>query len=143
MKIARLSFAALPIVLCSLVNAQQAPDNASCLAKAKTQLEITRCSSTDFANADGELNRVYKTLMQKMRKDPKAAETLRSSQRAWLHYRDAQLKALHPHPEQEGSSSPACYASQATQLTRDRIATLHQMLSPQEGDVCGYRPSAE
>ena len=139
MKIAQLTLALLLFALCSLASAQQ-DNNESCLTHAKTQLQLARCSNADFAKADGDLNRIYRELMQKLNNDPKAATALRDSQRAWLRYRDAHLKALHPHPGQEGSSAPACHASQATQLTRNRVEVLEKMLNPQEGDVCAYRP---
>jgi uncharacterized protein YecT (DUF1311 family) len=47
----------------------------------------------DAARADDELNRVYGLLVAALAKNPKGTAALRSAQRAWLVFRDAEVKA--------------------------------------------------
>ncbi|MBB6053195.1 lysozyme inhibitor LprI family protein [Armatimonas rosea] len=47
----------------------------------------------DAARADDELNRVYGLLVAALAKNPKGTTALRSAQRAWLVFRDAEVKA--------------------------------------------------
>jgi uncharacterized protein YecT (DUF1311 family) len=110
----------------------------SCWDTTMSQAALDECAGSDFHNADKELNRVYQALVQKIKGDSAATESLKSSEHAWLLFRDAQMKALHPHPDQEGSVSPMCASSEAAELTLQRVKMLKEMLNPQEGDVCAY-----
>ncbi len=104
-----------------------------------TQAELNECGSTEFRQADAELNRVYQALMNKLTGDTAAIETLKASQRAWINFRDAQMKALHPHPDEEGSVHPMCWSLEIAELTIQRTEMLRKMLHPEkEGDVCSY-----
>jgi uncharacterized protein YecT (DUF1311 family) len=113
----------------------------SCWHTAKTQAELNECAATDAQKADAELNRIYSALLQKLKNDPTALESLKESERQWLKYRDAQVKALHPHPEEEGSVHPMCMSSEIAELTTQRIKALQSMMHPVEGDVCAYIPN--
>jgi uncharacterized protein YecT (DUF1311 family) len=110
----------------------------SCWDTAKTQAELNDCAATDAQKADAELNRVYSALLQKLKNDAVALESLKESERQWLKYRDAQMKALHPQPEDEGSGHSMCMAIDLAELTTQRIKILQDMLHPSEGDVCAY-----
>jgi uncharacterized protein YecT (DUF1311 family) len=112
----------------------------SCWDTAASQAALDDCAQSDFRNADKELNRVYQALIQKIKGDSTATESLENSEQAWLIFRDAQMKALHPHPNQEGSVSPMCRSSEMAQLTLERVKMLQQMLNTEEGDVCAYLP---
>ena len=103
-----------------------------------SQAALNECALSDNRKADRELNHVYQALLQKISGDSIATESLKNSERAWLLFRDAQMKALHPHPNQEGSVSPMCRSSEAAELTLQRVKMLKEMLTPQEGDVCAY-----
>jgi uncharacterized protein YecT (DUF1311 family) len=110
----------------------------SCWDTAMTKPAMDDCAQSDFHNADNELNQVYQALVQKIKADSAATESLKNSERAWLLFRDAQMKALHPHPNQEGSVSPMCRSSQMAELTLQRVKALQAMLKTEEGDVCAY-----
>ncbi len=110
----------------------------SCLHTAKTQGELNECAGVEEQKADAELNHVYSALLQKLTKDPVALESLKASELQWLKYRDAQMKALHPHPEGEGSVRPMCVSLEKAELTTQRIKALRNMLNPVEGEVCAY-----
>ena len=73
------------------------------------------------------MNRVYHSLMK--RPDPDFKKALRASQRAWLSYRDAELKLLFPWPlSQYGSMHPMCTSLAAEELTRLRAEELGKLL---------------
>jgi uncharacterized protein YecT (DUF1311 family) len=114
------------------------PKTKSCWDTAMSQAALNDCALSDNRKADSELNRVYQALLQKFSADSIATENLKNSEHAWLMYRDAQMKASHPHPDQEGSVSPMCRSSEAAELTLQRVKMLKEMLTPQEGDVCAY-----
>ena len=105
-----------------------------------SQAALDACAQSDFWKADKQLDLVYQSLIQKMKGDSAATESLENSERAWLVFRDAQMKALHPHPEKEGSVSPMCRSSQMAELTLQRVKMLKHMLNTEEGNVCAYLP---
>ncbi len=57
------------------------------------QLELNACADTELAKADKTLNDVYGLVVAQMADDPLFVKNLRSAQRAWLAFRDAELKA--------------------------------------------------
>jgi len=85
--------------------------------------------------------RAFDGLRAKTKGNEAADELLRAAQSAWERYRDAQVAALWPFPEQGsyGSVLPMCIAEVKAQLTQARTRELHRMESPQEGNVCGSR----
>jgi len=102
------------------------------------QRDLNECSGAEFRKADAELNRVYTALMEKLKNDAVATENLKASERAWINFRDAQMKALHPHPDEEGSVHSMCWSLEMTELTVQRKEMLKRMLDPEDGDVCSY-----
>ena len=105
-----------------------------------TQGELNECGGTEFRKADAELNRVYTALMEKLKSDAVATESLKASERAWINFRDAQMKALHPHLNEEGSVHPMCWSLRMAELTAQRTEMLKKLLDSgkEEGDVCNY-----
>lgn len=103
-----------------------------------SQAALDDCARSDFLSSDKQLNQVYQALLQKIHGDSIATQNLKNSEHAWLIFRDAQMKALHPHFDQEGSASPMCESSEGAELTLQRIKMLQEMLSPAEGDICAY-----
>jgi len=103
-----------------------------------TQRELNECGGAELRKADAELNRVYVALLERLKSDPVAIENLKASERAWIIFRDAHMKALHPHPDTEGSVRPMCWALELTELTVQRTEMLKRMLGPADGDVCSY-----
>ena len=59
---------------------------------------------------------------------------------AWINFRDAQMKALHPHLDEVGSVYPMCWSLQMAELTVQRTEMLKKMLDSEkdEGDVCAW-----
>lgn len=111
-----------------------------CFDKAITQADLNDCAGKQFTEADAELNRVYKAVLEKHREDALFVEKLRVAQRAWLAYRDAEIEAKYPHSKEAGtyygSSFSMCDWLHKTQLTQERIKKLREWLDDSEGDVC-------
>ena len=61
-----------------------------------TRAEILACLRADYAEADAELNRVYREKMAAL--PPERREALRESQRAWLRRYDAVLTSYYSRP---------------------------------------------
>lgn len=110
----------------------------SCWESAKTQGEMNRCASSELQAADAELNRVYSALLKAYGSDSVHGKKLQSTQGAWLAYRDAHLEFCYPaaDPREYGSVNPMCRAILLTGLTEERVKTLKQIQSAEEGDVC-------
>jgi uncharacterized protein YecT (DUF1311 family) len=102
-------------------------------ASSQTQLEITEKAYSEYAKADDELNRMYQAIRAKYAANAKILNDLRTAQRAWLQFRDAQVKSLFPiepggHMEKGyGSAYPEIYARFQTYLTKERTAQLRKM----------------
>lgn len=112
----------------------------SCFEKANTQLESNECAAKEYSAADAELNRVYKAILEKYKKDPLFIDKLRATQRAWLAYRDAEIDAKYPHAAEGsyyGSIFPMCDSLYKAQLTQERVEKLREWLDgAEEGDAC-------
>jgi uncharacterized protein YecT (DUF1311 family) len=66
------------------------------LETATTQRELNHCASSHLQAADDALNRVYQAILSKYKDDRAFLEKLRTAQRAWLTFRDAELQAKFP-----------------------------------------------
>lgn len=92
-----------------------------------------------YAKAEKEINSVYQKILQEFSSDKEFIKNLRASQRLWIQFRDAEIKARYPNqtPGYYGSIYPSCLSNLKTQLTNDRIKTLRVWLEGiEEGDVC-------
>ena len=131
--------AAWVCLLLPLAARAQKPEE-SCFEKANTQLESNECAAKEYREADAELNRVYKAILEKYKKDPRFIDKLRAAQRAWLAYRDAEIEAKYPHanePHYYGSIFPMCDSLYKAQLTQERVEKLREWLDgAEEGDAC-------
>ena len=117
-------------LLLALPARAQKPEE-SCFEKANTQLESNECAAKEYAEADAELNQVYKAILEKYKKDPRFVEKLRAAQRAWLAFRDAEIEAKYPHanePGYYGSILGMCDPLYRTQLTQERVEKLREWL---------------
>ncbi|RZA24291.1 MAG: DUF1311 domain-containing protein [Proteobacteria bacterium] len=94
----------------------------------------------DYKEADGKLNEVYQAVVSKYKADAAFLKKLKTAQKAWLAYRDAQLEALYPAVNKQaeyGSVYTACSCIERTELVQERVAVLKKWLEPKaEGDVC-------
>ncbi|RZA24971.1 MAG: DUF1311 domain-containing protein [Proteobacteria bacterium] len=94
----------------------------------------------DYKEADGKLNEVYQAVVSKYKGESAFLSKLKTAQKAWLAYRDAQLEALYPAVNKQaeyGSVYTACSCIERTEIVQERIAILKKWLEPKtEGDVC-------
>lgn len=118
-----------------------------CADGAKTQLDLNVCAGGSLKQADTQLNSVYRAVLAKHRDDAIFLNNLQATQRAWVAWRDAEMKAFYPdRPEgYYGSVFPMCWSGKLAELTRERTKQLQQWLNGvPEGEVCaGSLPRAE
>ncbi len=111
-----------------------------CMDMAITTPEINVCAANNLADADRELNAVYRQVLARNADDKDFLRKFRAAQRAWLAFRNAEIAARYPDPNPQaayGSSYPACATGLKEQLTRSRTAQLRMWLDGiPEGDVC-------
>ena len=111
-----------------------------CMDNAQSQAAMDECASQSLAAADKELNQVYQQVLAKFASDKVFTAKLRTAQRAWIAFRDAELEARYPASNkslQYGSVYPMCANNELEAMTRQRIEELRAWLKvAQEGDVC-------
>lgn len=106
---------------------------------AQSQLEMNQAAGNEFAAADKKLNSVYQQILRKYAKNPLFLKYLKTAQRLWVQFRDAQLAMKFPdrEPGFYGSVLPMCKSNYLAELTVDRTKQLEEWLKPRtEGDVC-------
>ena len=108
---------------------------------AQTQLELNENACTKFDAADREMTGVYKQLLAKGANDREFLANLRGAQRAWLGFRDAQLKLLYGARDtalRYGSVWPMCACDAKASLTKARTQQLNAMVERIDGDTCSW-----
>jgi uncharacterized protein YecT (DUF1311 family) len=85
-----------------------------------------------FQTADKALNVAYKTLSRRLQGDELAK--LKTTQRAWLAFRDAEC-AFQTQWTEGGSIQPQLLAGCLAELTTQRVTQLEYYLNCQEGDL--------
>jgi len=112
----------------------------ACLAQAQTQYAMNQCAGAQGQRADRELNAVYQAVLKKHKDDKRFIAKLKTAQRAWLAWRDAELEATYParsDPTAYGSVFPMCWSGAQADLTSARTAQLRQWLDAvAEGEMC-------
>jgi uncharacterized protein YecT (DUF1311 family) len=102
--------------------------------RAGSQGQMVSCAGEDAEAADKELNSVYDALLQCAGHDKLFIERLRTSQRLWVRFRDAELEAYQPVDEEAGEVSsikwgsmyPLTYLSAKKTLTDERTVQLRR-----------------
>lgn len=92
-----------------------------------------------YAEAEKEINTVYQKILQEYSSDKEFVKNLKATQRLWIQFRDAEIKAKYPNrtPGYYGSVYSLCVSNLMTKLTNERIRTLEVWLEGiEEGDVC-------
>jgi uncharacterized protein YecT (DUF1311 family) len=116
-------------------------ESAKCFEQAKSQNETNQCAGQDVGAADAELNAVYQRLQSLYADEPEFLAKLKTAQRAWIAFRDAELEARFPANDKAvnyGSMFPTCAGAVLADLTRKRTAQLTVWVDGvPEGDVCG------
>ncbi len=103
---------------------------------AVTQADLTECSWADWQAADAELNAAWKGAVAVMKaidadlpeEEQGAVKNLRTGQRAWIEFRDANCLA-EGYLMHGGSAEPMLVYGCMAQLTRTRTADLVLMAS--------------
>ncbi len=121
---------ALVIVLALPISTAPALDCGS----ASDQRSMNRCTAMALEQADGELNRLYGLIGQRLGGDAGTKKLLVSAQRGWIAFRDAECK-FSTSAVTGGSVYPAVYSGCMERLTRQRIADFTAYLNCQEGDL--------
>jgi uncharacterized protein YecT (DUF1311 family) len=126
------------LILLTLVPVASRGDDEIRCNHAGNQLELNACASDDFAKADKELNKTYQSLIKKEGDDRLFISKLRSAQKAWLAFLDADLEARFVCAEEDvkfcwGSMYPLSYLSRKAELTRERTRHLQQILKEGRG----------
>ena len=107
----------------------------------RTQLEMNFAYLRAFQEADSILNSTYRQVQQIYGTDSLFLEDLKSAQRAWVTFRDAQMTMSYPKRDNSvlrGSIEPTCYWNEKTILTQDRINQLKQWIDGvEQGEACG------
>ena len=93
-----------------------------------------------YTKADAELNTTYQQVLRDYKADALFLGKIRSAQRVWITYRDAQLAALYPAADSQreyGSVYPACRCAALAEVTRKRTEELQRWTGgAAEGDIC-------
>lgn len=106
-----------------------------------TQAAINECYNDAYRKSDAELNKLYKKIMARLKKDPKATELLVAAQRAWIAFRDAEC-GFQSSGVAGGSAGPMIYSSCLDRLTTSRIGDFTSYLHCEEGDLSCPVPPA-
>lgn len=132
--------AALGILLGPSLAAQAAKPTADtleatledCLGRGENQTTygMVECYGKAIAAADKELNRVWQRLMKAV--PPAEQAALKASQKAWLTFRDEELKALGLLSGREGTLHRLQAAEAHLRLVRERTAQLNRFF--EEGE---------
>lgn len=97
------------------------------------QMEMSACAYEDFQKADKELNTVYKELQEKKKEDKTYLKNLKTSQLAWIAFRDAELETIF---SCESGDTRVCFGSMyglllngaKTELTQQRVDQLKKYI---------------
>ena len=106
---------------------------------AQTQAEMNIDAIKSYEKSDKELNDIYKQILNRYKSDTIFIKNLKSSQKIWITFRDAELKMKFPEKIKGfyGSIQPVCVSGYLEKLTRERTLTLKAWLDGYiEGDAC-------
>ena len=92
-----------------------------------TSLQMQVCAAHAFREADAALNRAYGLAVKEG--SPEHREKLRTAQRAWLAYRDAEC-AWESGRYEGGTLAPVTYGQCLVDLTRARVEAIEAAMKP-------------
>lgn len=110
--------------------------------KAGTQVYMTVCAGDALSDADRQLNATYQAVLKKWGAFPDMVAKLRQSERDWLVYRDADIKARFAVSDAspfQGSDSAEIHSFYRAGLEFERVARLCEYL---RGGPDGERDSS-
>ena len=106
---------------------------------AQTQIDINQTAANNYQAADKALNTTYQQILKDYKDDTAFTHSLKTAQRIWIQFRDAEMLARYPNrePGYYGTMLPACWSNCMTTLTTRRTADLKLWLTGiPEGDAC-------
>ncbi|MDE2183824.1 MAG: DUF1311 domain-containing protein [Alphaproteobacteria bacterium] len=110
------------------VAADAADDEVDC-SKASTQYDMDICANKDFDAADKKLNNVYGQAVKVAGDlDDKTLDKLRTAERAWLAFREAEC-TFETADYEGGTIYPMTFTMCRTKLTRTRTKELEAYLA--------------
>lgn len=97
----------------------------------QSQYEMNRDAYAEYQKADSELNAVYNRILQDYADDTAFIKNVKTAQRIWIQFRDAEMKMKFPErePGWYGSIHPVCVAYYKKRLTEERTKTLQEWLT--------------
>jgi len=98
----------------------------------QTQAGMNECAANDYKKADAALNRVYKTIMDRLKDEGPLKAKLVDAQKKWVAFRDAQC-AFNAAGEEGGSIYPMIASGCLEAVTATRIKELQAYLKCEEG----------
>lgn len=99
-----------------------------------TQMGVNECTDAAYKKTDAELNRVYRQIGERLKKDKDTSLLLVSAQKRWVSFRDAEC-AFSSSAGAEGSIYPLLVTQCRDALTSKRIEQLKIYLHCREGDI--------
>lgn len=115
------------------------PDRSLSCNPGGNQLQLNACAADALADADAQLNAVYRQILSALPDGSAARRTLRDAQRLWIVQRDADLQAAFPLEAGEqarvmyGSMYPMLHAQAKAELTRARTRWLRDTFTGNDG----------
>ena len=106
-------------------------------AQSQTDFNSEACAA--YRKSDEKLNRIYQQVLEQHKADAAFIAKLKTAQRAWLAFKDAEMEAVYPVEDKQfeyGSVYPMCSCAEQTALVNQRIEQLSSWLTAEEGDVC-------
>lgn len=119
------------MVGCGVSLGQRPTQVNDCYDSAQTQYELDVCASKRAKQAKADLKVVYAQLIKAASGDPTAQSKFRVLENSWLRFRTAYLNASFPATDKQanyGSMFPMEFDDLATEITREQIARLKQIL---------------
>ncbi len=97
------------------------------------QMQMNQCAYETYQKADKALNTVYKALRNKKKNDKTYLANLKTSQRLWIKFRDAELDLIFTCESGDkrqcfGSMYPLLYNSEKADITQQRVKSLEKYL---------------
>jgi uncharacterized protein YecT (DUF1311 family) len=109
------------------------------------QAEINACAGDDYRAADKKLNETWKILITKEKANKAYIKSLRIAQKAWLKFRDLEVKAMFACDMDNnmrvcwGSMYPMLHQSAMTEITETRTKRLQQFIDKGQNPSTGER----
>ena len=125
------SAAALLVTLYAGLVTAYAQEDIDC-DNAQNTVEMRFCASRDFEAADQRLNKAYRYLIRRLDAEPLAI--LRTSQRTWIGFRDAECE-FQAYWTKGGTASPQVGTQCMAALTETRVRQLEANVNCEAGGM--------